>query len=122
MGNDLNDNDGMVPRARALRRDMTVAEKSLWSELRSRKLAGLKFRRQRPIGPYIVDFVCYDPRLVVELDGGQHGERERSEDDVARTEWLNARGFKVIRFWNNDVLQNMDGALETILLGINRLR
>ncbi len=115
-------NDQMVPRARALRRDMTVAEKSLWSELRSRKLAGLKFRRQRPIGPYIVDFVCYEPRLVVELDGGQHGERERSEDDVARTEWLNARGFKVIRFWNNDVLQNMDGALETILLEINRLR
>ncbi len=113
---------GMVSRARRLRRNMPDAEKKLWAELRGRRLAGLKFRRQHPIGPYIADFVCHNPKLVIELDGDQHGRKEHSKDDAVRTEWLNAKGFKVLRFWNNDVIQTMDSVLETILLETNKLR
>ena len=112
----------MISRARRLRRNMPDAEKKLWAELRGRRLAGLKFRRQHPIGPYIADFVCHDPKLVIELDGDQHGRKERSKDDAIRTEWLNAKGFKVLRFWNNDVIQTTDTVLETILLEANKLR
>ncbi|MGC1676361.1 MAG: DUF559 domain-containing protein [Candidatus Binataceae bacterium] len=99
-------------RARTLRRTQTDAEQALWNKLRGRRCAGLKFRRQVPIGPYIADFCCRERRLIVELDGGQH--LERIEQDSARTRYLEAQGFRVIRFWNPDLLRDMAAALETI--------
>src|SRR5581483_1370190 len=93
-------------RARQLRKSMTDAERRLWSKLRGQQLAGLKFRRQAPIGPYIVDFVCLERKLVVEVDGGQHA---RDGTDDRRTAWLEREGYRVIRFWNNDILRNTEG-------------
>ncbi|HEX5509886.1 MAG TPA: DUF559 domain-containing protein [Pseudolabrys sp.] len=97
--------------ARRLRRDQTDAERMLWLRLRDRRLNGLKFRRQMPVKSYVVDFCCESARLIVELDGGQHA--ERAEDEKRTTE-LEAFGFLVLRFWNNDVLNNLDGVLEVI--------
>ena len=96
--------------ARSLRQDQTDAEVLLWQELRSRQLNAAKFRRQAQIGPYICDFVCHEVRLIVELDGGQHS----AEKDAARTQWLESRGYRVLRFWNNEVLKNLDGVRERI--------
>jgi very-short-patch-repair endonuclease len=104
-------------RAKAMRRDPTVAEKRLWEALRSRQLAGTKFRRQAPIRSFIVDFVAPSARLIIEIDGGQHA--TESERDAARTRALEKEGYRVIRFWNNDVIDNLDGVLQTI---IDRLR
>jgi len=98
-------------RARQLRFDQTDAERRLWSALRSRRLAGYKFRRQRPIGPFIVDFVCIAHRLIIEADGGQYADNEADE---RRTAWLQKRGWHVIRFWNNEILANTEGVQETI--------
>ncbi|MDP6389070.1 MAG: DUF559 domain-containing protein [Alphaproteobacteria bacterium] len=100
-------------RARRLRRDSTEAEKRLWRILRSRQFLNAKFRRQQPIGPYIVDFVSFEKRFVVEVDGGQH-----AEDDSARTLYLQSSGYRVIRFWNNEVLENIDGVLHTIATAV----
>ncbi len=100
-------------RARALRRQLTDAEQKLWSILRLRKLGGLKFRRQFPIGPYIADFVCLERRLVIEVDGGQHAVTAKQED-AARTAWLQTQGFRVLRFWNNDVLGNPEGVRDAV--------
>jgi very-short-patch-repair endonuclease len=97
--------------ARTLRRNATDAETKLWQRLRNRQLGGLKFRRQATIGYHVVDFLCAEKRLVVELDGGQH----TLERDAGRTAQLEALGYRVIRFWNNDALGNTDGVLETIL-------
>jgi very-short-patch-repair endonuclease len=83
----------------------------MWSKLRNRQLEGVKFRRQHPIGPYIVDFVSLEKQLVIEIDGGQHIENKR---DKEREKYLRMKGFKVLRFWNNDVLRNIDGVLEKI--------
>ena len=83
----------------------------MWRALRSRQLDGLKFRRQAKIGPYIFDFVCIEARLIVEIDGGQHD----TDIDSNRTKFLEQHGFKVLRFWNNDVLENLEGVLETIV-------
>ena len=102
-----------VPVARALRKRSTEAEKLLWRHLRSRQLAGLKFRRQEPIGPYIVDFYCLAHRLIVEVDGGQHAVDQ--ERDRERTAWLEARGHRVIRVWNAEVIDNIEGVLATIV-------
>ncbi len=99
--------------ARALRRNQTDAEKRLWYHLKDRGLAGWKFRRQHPIGPYIVDLVCIEGHLVVELDGGQQAGHGAA--DEARTAYLERSGFRVLRFWNNDVLANTEGALHGIL-------
>jgi very-short-patch-repair endonuclease len=99
-------------RARRLRRDSTKAELRLWYRLRSRSLAGFKFIRQETIGPYVVDFVCREERLIIEVDGGQHAD---SNHDAARDRWLQAHQFRIMRFWNNDVLANMNGVLEVIL-------
>ena len=96
-------------RARRLRRQSTEAEKILWRALRDRQLAGRKFRRQQPIGPYVVDFICPELRLVIEVDSGQH-----ATDGPERTRWLEGAGYRVIRFWNNDVLGNLDGVLQTL--------
>jgi very-short-patch-repair endonuclease len=103
-------------RARELRSRMTDAERKLWFALRDRRFANFKFRRQVPLGPFIADFVCFDARLVVEVDGGQHAE---SRSDERRDQWFVANGFVVRRFWNNDVLENLEGVL-TSILGILR--
>ena len=97
--------------AKKLRKNQTEAEKELWSELRREQLKGIKFRRQQPIGGYIVDFVTFELNLVIEVDGGQH--HENKEDEV-RDEWLEDEGFTVLRFWNNEVLDNIDGVLKEI--------
>jgi|SRR5690606_21969395 len=98
--------------ARALRKNSTDAEERLWSRLRRRQLDGWRFRRQVPLGPYVVDFACLAARLVIEVDGSQHS--WRAEHDAARTSWLEANGFQVLRFWNNEVHSNLDGVLETV--------
>lgn len=94
---------------KTLRTNATDAERALWQKLRAKQIR-FRFRRQFPIGPYIVDFVCLRAKLIVEVDGGQHG----TERDEARTLWLESRGYKVLRFWNNDVLGNTDGVLHMI--------
>ena len=99
--------------ARSLRKNQTDAERKLWRCLRARELCGFKFRRQYPIAPYIVDFICVEKQLIVEVDGGQHG--TMTELDNRRTEFLNARGYRVLRFWNNEVLQQLDAVLARIL-------
>lgn len=101
-------------RARALRRDATSAEQQLWRLLRSRQFAGLKFRRQHPLGPFVLDFYCAKARLAIELDGGQHNEAAAIAADARRSEWLRAQGVRVLRFWNNDVLANPEGVLTLI--------
>lgn len=97
-------------KARKLRNDLTEAEKHLWYVLRLKNL-GVKFRRQAAIGRYIVDFACYERKLIVEVDGGQHAD---SECDKERDRWLEGQGFEILRFWNNDVLKNRDGVMEKI--------
>lgn len=102
---------GAVLRARQLRRDSTDAEKRLLRALRS-KLPEYKWRHQMPIGPYFADFACFSEKLVVELDGGQHA--DATEYDAVRTRYIESNGYRVLRFWNNDVLSNTDGVLEVI--------
>ena len=99
-----------------LRRKQTEAERVLWKRLRNAQLNGVKFRRQEPIGNYIVDFVSFDKGLIIEIDGGQHNNESTIEADTRRTRWLEDKGFHVIRFWNNDVILNTDGVL-TVILG-----
>jgi very-short-patch-repair endonuclease len=91
---------------------MTDAEHRLWSALRGHRLDGLSFRRQALIGRFIVDFVCHERRIVIEVDGGQHAENAR---DAERDRWLASKGYRVLRFWNNDVLRNRNGVLEMIV-------
>ncbi len=98
--------------ARKLRREMTDVEDRLWEELRSRRLDSGKWRRQHNLGPYVVDFVCFDAKLVVELDGSQHAD---SDYDRTRDADLKRMGFRVLRFWNDDVLKDMDGVCDTII-------
>ena len=100
----------LTPVARKLRRNSTEAEARLWYYLRGRQLDGAKFIRQSPIGPYVADFACRDARLAIELDGGQHNEAV----DAPRTQVIEAFGYRIIRFWDNDVLQNTEGVLEAI--------
>jgi very-short-patch-repair endonuclease len=100
-------------RARRLRREDTEAEARLWNVLRDRRLGGWKWRRQVPKGPFIVDFLCVEGGLVVELDGGQHS--EQVEYDARRTAYLKRLGLKVLRFWNSEVLTNRDGVCISIL-------
>ena len=99
--------------ARQLRSTPTDAEIRLWSRLRRKQLDGFRFRRQHPIGIYIVDFLCPEAKLIVEVDGGQHNVEE--DKDEKRTRWLEARGYRIIRFWNNDVLSNTDGVVLAVL-------
>jgi very-short-patch-repair endonuclease len=97
---------------RALRRRSTDAERLLWRLLRGRQLTGLKFRRQQPVGRYVVDFVCLEQRLVIEVDGGQHAWRREADDE--REAWLARQGYRVLRFWNNEVLRQPDAVLRSI--------
>ena len=98
--------------AKALRSHQTEAEQRLWYHLRAHRFMELKFKRQKPIGRYIVDFVCLEHQLIIELDGGQHVEQEAY--DRQRDAWLRQQGYTVLRFWNHDVMQNLDGVLEQI--------
>ncbi len=98
---------------RNLKQNMTLAEQKLWGHLRGKQLNGIKFRRQQTIGGYIVDFVSMEHRLIIELDGGQHS--EQIEYDERRKAFLNAQGYRVLRFWNNEVLQQTEAVLEKII-------
>jgi very-short-patch-repair endonuclease len=101
--------------AKRLRKNLTEAEKRLWYFLRAHRFQGLKIRRQTPIGPYVVDFVSFQHRLVIEVDGGQHG----VEADIKRDDWLKSEGFRVLRFWNNDVLKHTEVVLTEISKAID---
>ena len=102
----------LLPLAKRMRREPTKAEAKLWSMLRGQRLGGLKFKRQEQLGDYIVDFVCFSARLIVEADGSQHAE---STGDAVHDGWLEAEGFRVLRFWNNDILGNPEGVARVIL-------
>lgn len=106
---------GAKSRARQLRKRATPPEQLLWYSLRLLKPLGLHFRRQAPIGPYFPDFACHRSKIVVELDGSQHAEGAAVEYDMQRTAYLNSRGYRVLRFWNSDVLENRDGVVEIII-------
>jgi very-short-patch-repair endonuclease len=100
--------------AKELRRRQTEAEKILWFRLRNRQLDGAKFRRQQCVGTYVVDFINFEQKLVIEIDGGQHNNLITQEKDKQRTLWLQGEGYQVMRFWNNDITNNIEGVLENI--------
>ena len=101
--------------AKHLRQHMTDSESTIWRHLRAHRLNGEKFKRQPPIGPYVVDFVHFGARLIIEADGGQHN---GAQYDEKRDAWLRAQGFKVMRFWNNEIKSNSDGVLMTIMAAV----
>ena len=103
-----------IARARTLRRNATIAERILWRALKSRQANNAKFRRQHPVGPYVADFAVIETRLIVEVDGGQH-----ALESNRRTRYLESRGYRVIRFWNNEILDNLDGVLHEIATAMN---
>jgi very-short-patch-repair endonuclease len=98
--------------AKKLRKNMTDAERKLWTPLRGRQLTGVKFRRQHQVGPYVVDFIAFEPKLIIELDGGHHALQLAA--DGKRSDWLTSNSFTVLRFWNHEVLQKTDAVLQTI--------
>src|SRR5690242_14027902 len=108
------ESDYRVARARSLRRSMTDAERKLWWHLRRLPMETGHFRRQATIGRYFADFACHQHRLVIEVDGGGHGEERQAAADAERTAYLNSRGYRVLRFWNNEVLQQIDGVMSAI--------
>ena len=103
-------------KAKRLRRDMTEPERKLWSVLRNGRLDGAKFRRQQPVGPFIADFVCQEQRLIVEADGGQHAENLA---DARRSAFLRSKGYRVLRFWNNEIMSNLDGVAQIIATALS---
>jgi very-short-patch-repair endonuclease len=105
-------------RARELRKNMTEAERALWRHLRLRQFDGYKFRRQQPIGRYIVDFVCFEKKLIIEVDGGQHA--EQLAYDIDRRAWLEKEGFRILRFWDNQVLKEVESVKEAIVSTLMR--
>ena len=107
-------------RARSLRRNQTEAEKKLWRYLRNSSLNGFKFTRQNPVGPYIADFLCFNKKLIVEVDGATHGEPHEIEYDAKRTAFLESCGYRVFRCYNADVFENIDGVLDGILLQLEK--
>ena len=111
--------DGAYARAGALRQNMTEAEKRVWQILRSHQINGHKFRRQVPIGRYIADFVCHEARLIVEIDGGQHD--RSSPPEAERSRFLQNQGYRILRFWNNEVLANLEGVHQTIADELGRI-
>ena len=108
-------------KARYLRKNQTDAESLLWSRLRARQLTGIKFRRQHPIGPYVLDSYCAEAHLAVEVDGSQHLESIAINQDQARTKFLENKSIKVIRFWNHEVLENLDAVLESIIFTLDEI-
>jgi len=113
-------NEKFKPLRQKLRHQQTDAEKKLWNALRGRQLLGLRFCRQFSVGNFILDFYCSEKKLTIELDGGQHADNEHLLFDAGRTMYLNEQGIKVIRFWNNDVLTNIVGVGESIMIEANR--
>ena len=113
--------DKKYTRARNLRKNATPQEIKLWTLLRNRNFQGLKFTRQYPIGNYIADFACRSKKLIIELDGGQHNEDENIEYDKERTQYLENNGYKVVRFWNNEIDQNLEGVYDKLLKVIAEL-
>jgi very-short-patch-repair endonuclease len=107
----------MHQRAQALRRSLTEAESRLWRAIRAEQIEGHKFRRQHTLGSYIVDFISLDARLIVELDGGQHADAVDYDD--RRDAWLTSEGYRVLRFWNNDVMENLQGVLMNIAAALS---
>ncbi len=105
-------NLALTDNAQSLRKRMTEVEKTLWYYLRDRRFEGLKFRRQYPLGKFIVDFICVEKKLIIELDGGQHA--INANRDLMRDIWLGEQGYHVVRFWNNEVIENLNGVLETL--------
>ena len=103
-------------KAQSLRLEMTEAERLLWSILRNRQMGGAKFRRQQPIGPFIADYVCQERRLIVEADGGQHA---NSDGDRKRTAFLESKGYRVLRIWNNEIISNLDGVAQKIMIALS---
>lgn len=99
-------------KARKLRKNMTDAEQKLWSHLRHKQVGGYKFRRQFPLDSYVVDFICLEKKLIIEIDGGQHN--NESEYENKRTEFLESQGYTILRFWNNDVLKNIYGVVKVV--------
>ncbi len=106
----------LLDNAKILRRNLTDAEQRLWYHLRAHRFMGRKFKRQKPIGRYVVDFVCLEEKLIIELDGGQHA--ENVEYDHERDSWLRNEGYTVLRFWNNELMNEMEGVLERIRLAL----
>ena len=105
--------------ARNLRKYSTIQERRLWNLLKNRQFHNLKFKRQQPVGDYIVDFICKEAKIIIEIDGGQHNEPENIEYDKTRTEYLNTLGYKVIRFWNNEIYENIEGVVLRLKEEIN---
>ena len=114
----MSTNERLLSFAKQMRHAPTTAERRLWLHLRAWRCQGWKFKRQQPIGPYIVDFVCFEQQLVVEVDGSQH--IELALTDESRTRWLESRGFRVLRLWNDEVLGRTDVVLEEILRALER--
>ena len=112
--------DTRVPRARKLRRDMTDAERKLWWHLRRLPIEHSHFRRQATIGPFFADFACHERRLIIEVDGAQHNEPENVTRDAERSAYLQSQGYRVLRFWNNDVLKNINSVMEAILAAMHQ--
>lgn len=108
--------EGATGRARRLRRNAPLAEQLLWRQLRASQLGGYAFRRQYPLGPYVVDFFCFQQKLAIELDGGQHA--QQGDRDAKRAAWLKAQGVRVLRFWNNQVTKDIDAVKQAILLAL----
>jgi very-short-patch-repair endonuclease len=104
----------LTPLAKNLRKQSTDTEQRLWRHLKTKHIGGLKFRRQQPIGPYIVDFVCFEKKIIIELDGGQHSLPAEMKNDSRRNHWFEAQGYEILRFWDNEVLTNIQGMLEVI--------
>ncbi len=103
-----------IQRARSLRKNLTIAEKKLWYEIRNNRLSGLRFRRQVPFGSYIVDFACFEPKIIIELDGSQHANEAAVIYDQKRTTYLESLGYHVLRFWNHEILKEIDRVKEVI--------
>jgi very-short-patch-repair endonuclease len=106
---------GLTHLAKSLRKRSTDAEQLLWSRLRAGRFEGMRFRRQHPIGRCIVDFVCLERRLIIELDGGQHALPDEIDKDRQRDAWLEKEGYTVVRFWDNEVLMNIRGVLDALM-------
>ncbi len=107
-----------IDRARELRRNETEAERRLWRAIRDRQLSGAKFRRQVPLASYVADLACFESRLIIEIDGGQHADHRAYDEQRSRT--LIAQGYRVLRFWNNEIMENLDGVLETIQTALKK--
>ena len=106
--------DRLTHFAKNLRKQSTDTERVVWKHLRAKNFKGLKFRRQQPVGKYIVDFVCFEKKIIIELDGGQHAMLSENQKDVERDKWFEAQGYIVLRFWDNEVLMNTQEVLEVI--------